>query len=74
MAGETLPIIDFSPVANGRPDGLARVADAIHTACTTMGFFYIVNHGVPQGVITEAETVMRRFFDLPVKEKHHGIS
>ena len=69
MAGERLPIIDFAPVADGDPDGLARVADAIHQACTTMGFFYIVNHGVPQGVITEAEAVMRRFFDLPAEEK-----
>ncbi|TFY69355.1 hypothetical protein EVJ58_g450 [Rhodofomes roseus] len=44
-----LPIIDFAKLA--RPGGTAMLAQKVHDAMTTSGFFYVVNHGH-----TKAET------------------
>src|SRR5579871_2813406 len=46
-----IPIIDLAGVRAGDPLALQRVAKEIHEACTTIGFFYIVNHGVPQAAV-----------------------
>ncbi len=69
MPSDRLPIIDFSPALGGDATGRVKVAAEIREACSTIGFFYIVNHGVDQALIGEAEGVMRRFFDLPAEQK-----
>jgi isopenicillin N synthase-like dioxygenase len=38
-------------------------------ACIDVGFFYIVNHGIPELQIDGMFELSRRFFDLPAKEK-----
>jgi isopenicillin N synthase-like dioxygenase len=69
MPLDRLPIIDFAPALGADRAGRERVADAIREACETIGFFYIVNHGVDAALIAEAEGTMRRFFDLPQEQK-----
>jgi isopenicillin N synthase-like dioxygenase len=45
------------------------VARQIDAACTDIGFFMVVGHGVPQGLITTARQRAIDFFALPVEEK-----
>ncbi|HXZ14386.1 MAG TPA: 2-oxoglutarate and iron-dependent oxygenase domain-containing protein, partial [Roseiarcus sp.] len=63
-----LPIIDLAPLAEGEAE-LARVAAGIGAACRHVGFFYVVNHGVPRALIDEAFAEARRFFALPLQDK-----
>lgn len=46
-----LPVVDLGPLGDGSPDGIARVAESLGRAARTSGFFYIVNHGVPQALV-----------------------
>ena len=63
---EGLPVIDLDGF-----DGAAfgRIAGDIARACRGMGFFYIVNHGVPAPLMREAFTRSAEFFALPLAEK-----
>lgn len=64
-----LPLIDMSGVREGDPASIRRVGEAIRQACCDIGFFYIVNHGVPQAVIDRAMAAARDFFALPMETK-----
>lgn len=64
-----IPVIDLGGlIAPGEP-GLAAAGQAIRHAATEVGFFYIANHGVPQGVIDAAFAQARAFFRRPPEEK-----
>ena len=77
-----IPLIDFAGVRDGDTAALRRAGRAIHDACTTIGFFYIVNHGVPQPVIDAAEQAARTFFAfgpdikrrVAVNHRHRGFN
>lgn len=43
----------------------AEIADRLWSASTEIGFFQLVNHGIPQALIDEAFDMTARFFDLP---------
>jgi isopenicillin N synthase-like dioxygenase len=45
------------------------VAEAIRDACADVGFFYLVNHGVPAETTDRAFAAARRFFGLPARAK-----
>ncbi|WP_163269516.1 isopenicillin N synthase family dioxygenase [Chelativorans alearense] len=49
-----------------------EIADALWTAATEIGFFQLVNHGIPQAQVDDAFEMSERFFALPaeVKEKY----
>jgi isopenicillin N synthase-like dioxygenase len=68
-ASANLPLIDMTGVREGNPASIQRVGEAIRLACCETGFFYIVNHGVPQAVIDRAMAAARRFFAHPVEAK-----
>ncbi|GJH36599.1 isopenicillin N synthase family oxygenase [Paraburkholderia hospita] len=67
-----IPIVDLAGVRAGDRDALVRAGREIRDACTTIGFFYIVNHGVPQAVIDRAEQAAREFFAFPVETKRRA--
>ena len=58
-AGE-IPVIDLAPLTDGRA-GLDPVAQAVGEACERIGFFYVVNHGVPATLVEETFEQTRRF-------------
>lgn len=68
-AAAEIPIIDFAGARAGDPAALRRIAAEIHRACTTVGFFYIANHGVPTEVIDRVAAAARQFFAFPVETK-----
>ena len=44
---ETIPVVDLGPYLAGQPGAMARTADQLRFALTEIGFYFIVNHGVP---------------------------
>jgi len=64
-----IPIIDIAGARARDPIALREIAGAIHRACTTVGFFYIANHGIPAAVIDGATAAAREFFAFPVETK-----
>ncbi len=47
----------------------AEIAEALWEASTTVGFFQLVNHGIPQAQIDEAFELEEKFFALSAEEK-----
>jgi isopenicillin N synthase-like dioxygenase len=63
---ESLPIIDLADFSGA---GFERRAQQISEACRTIGFFFVVNHGVPASLINETFGCSHAFFDQPVATK-----
>lgn len=68
-ASANLPLIDMTGVREGDRASIQRVGEAIRRACSETGFFYIVNHGVPQAVIDGAMGAAKTFFAQPLEVK-----
>ena len=64
-----IPVINLDPFFRGEPGALDHLADELRDACTRVGFFYIKNHGVPDGIIENAFAQNRRFHDEPIENK-----
>jgi isopenicillin N synthase-like dioxygenase len=63
-----IPVIDLALAADA--DGKRVLAREIHRACRDTGFFYVRNHGVPQGLLEAQFAFAARFFALPPERKH----
>ncbi len=46
---EIVPVIDLGPYLDGAPGTIDRTAGELRFALTEIGFYFIVNHGVPPG-------------------------
>ncbi|MBV8119493.1 MAG: isopenicillin N synthase family oxygenase [Alphaproteobacteria bacterium] len=68
-AVKVIPIIDFGPYFAREKGALARLAGELDHACCNIGFFYALNHGVPDALVERAFTASRRFFALPLAQK-----
>jgi len=60
-----VPRIDMSNFESRKAD----IANQLWKASTEIGFFQLVNHGIPQAAIDEAFDMTARFFDLPNETK-----
>ncbi|CAI6316112.1 unnamed protein product [Periconia digitata] len=67
----SLPTIDISPFLNPSSTAASRkqTAQAINTACTQYGFFYLTNHGIPTATQDHIISLARSFFALPLSQK-----
>lgn len=65
---KTLPIIDIRPLVAKIGDR-QTVASQIGQACREYGFFYIVGHGVDEGLQKRLEVLSRRFFEQDLETK-----
>ena len=68
-AAAQIPVIDLGPVFAGEAGALRRVAAEMRHACENVGFFYALNHAVPETVIARAFAASRRFHALPLAAK-----
>src|SRR6185437_3362977 len=68
-ASAKVPIIDYGPYFAREPGALAVLAAQLRRACEEVGFFYALNHGVPQAVIDRGFAASRRFHALPLEAK-----
>jgi isopenicillin N synthase-like dioxygenase len=66
---ETIPVIDLGPFLAGDPGALERTAKELRFALTEIGFYFIVNHGVPRAQIAEVFAQVTRFHALPIEQK-----
>jgi len=66
---DVIPVLDLAPFRAGVPGARERLGDALRRAFTEVGFYFIVNHGVPQALVDEAFAAARRFHDLPLEDK-----
>ena len=57
-----IPVIDLGPVLSEDTGGYGRVAAEMRAAAESVGFFYLKNHGVPEGTIQQAQAIAHDFF------------
>lgn len=65
---QQLPVIDISPLVSESQD-CRKVAAEIGEACRSLGFFYIIGHGVDPDLMIRLEELSRRFFARDKAEK-----
>jgi isopenicillin N synthase-like dioxygenase len=63
-----MPVIDVGPLGNPGEDA-QTVAAAIDDACRSLGFFYVVGHGIDPYLQAALEALAREFFALAETEK-----
>jgi isopenicillin N synthase-like dioxygenase len=68
-AAGQIPVIDYGPYFAGARGALERVAADVAHACENIGFFYALNHGVPDELIDRAFAASRRFHAMPLEQK-----
>jgi isopenicillin N synthase-like dioxygenase len=61
----TVPAIDLSDFEERR----AQITEELWAAATEIGFFQLVNHGIPQDLVDRAFAVSASFFELPRETK-----
>jgi isopenicillin N synthase-like dioxygenase len=66
---EEIPTLDLGPYLEGAAAGREKVAAELRHISTTVGFFQLINHGIPQPVLDEVFKQSRRFHTLPLEEK-----
>ena len=69
MPTEMIPVIDLGPYLKGEPSALDRAATELRHALTEIGFYFIVNHGVPRGQIASVFDQVKRFHAQPMENK-----
>ena len=63
-----VPIVDVSELVAG-PPGRSAVAERLGQACRESGFFYVVGHGVDEGLQARLRALSREFFAQDVEAK-----
>ena len=66
---ETIPVVDLGPTLAGQPGALERTAAELRFALTGIGFYFIVNHGVPAAQSRGIFDQTARFHALPLERK-----
>jgi isopenicillin N synthase-like dioxygenase len=68
VAPKDVPIIDLAPMYGDDEQAHAALAQEIAQTCADLGFFYVVNHGLPQRQISDLFDIARQFFNLPAED------
>lgn len=66
---DTIPLVDFAPSFSNSLADRQHVAQQLNQICRNVGFFYAVNHGVPQEIYGAQLAWAERYFALPLSEK-----
>jgi isopenicillin N synthase-like dioxygenase len=69
VSNAALPIIDIGRLSSNSVTDRKAVAERLRAACLDNGFFYVVNHGVPERLIAALFDETKRFFDSPAAVK-----
>src|SRR5215471_6516610 len=66
---DAIPVIDLGPYLADQPRALDHAAAELRHALTEIGFYSIVNHGVPSALMHEVYRQVARFHARPLDEK-----
>lgn len=69
MGNGTIPIIDIGDFLAERPGALADAGAQLRRALELVGFFQIVNHGVPWSEVEAIYAMAARYHALPLEQK-----
>ncbi len=69
IAGEIVPIIDLGPFLAGEPGSAHTTANEMRDALERIGFFFIINHGIPKSLRDRLVEATARFYALPLEQK-----
>lgn len=69
MTASSIPVIDLGPALAGGTAQKRAIGEQIDRNCRDIGFFSIVGHGVPTGLMHELRALSHEFFELPLAEK-----
>ena len=65
----TIPVVDLSAWFDGDSQRRARLCRDLGEICHEIGFFYVINHGIPQAVSETYLQAMKAFFELPLAQR-----
>jgi isopenicillin N synthase-like dioxygenase len=68
-ATDVIPVVDLGPYLAGEPGAMERTAGELRFALAGIGFYFIVNHGVPRQQIRSIFAEAARFHALPIERK-----
>jgi isopenicillin N synthase-like dioxygenase len=68
-AKDEIPVIDLGPYLAGAPRSLESTAEQLRYAMENVGFYFIVNHGVPQKLVEQTFQAAERFHAQPLDVK-----
>ena len=66
---ENIPVIDLGPYLAGQPGAMEAAAKELRFALTEVGFYFIVNHGVPREQVGDIYRQAARFHAQPLERK-----
>jgi isopenicillin N synthase-like dioxygenase len=64
-----VPKIDFQRIYSDKLEDRKELAKEVGDACRSVGFFYAVNHGVDEEMLSDTFEAMEKFFALPTDVK-----
>lgn len=68
-AVDEIPVLDLADLLSGTPGATHRLAAQLRHVFENVGFYYIVNHGVPQSLIDDAFDAAALFHAQPLAQK-----
>src|SRR5215472_17277352 len=68
-SAEIIPVIDLGPYLAGAAGATDRTAEELRFALTEIGFYFIVNHGVPSEHVRAVFHQAERFHAVPLEKK-----
>ncbi|XP_072164967.1 uncharacterized protein [Diadema setosum] len=70
---KSIAVVDFEAyridAERGDDKAFQKLVDEVKHALTTVGFMYLVNHGIPSDKIEDAFKYSKKFFELPEETK-----
>ncbi len=69
IKGDTVPVIDISSLFSNKKSETDNLARSIAAACNSIGFFYIINHGVSHTIFDNVFSECRALFNMSAQEK-----
>ncbi|MGH1489986.1 MAG: isopenicillin N synthase family dioxygenase, partial [Acidimicrobiales bacterium] len=65
VKSDVIPVLDLAPLIAGDTAAVSALGDQLRVALEDVGFFFVVNHGVPWDMVSEVYDYAERLHALP---------